>query len=285
MTRLAAALLLGAVLGASAVWMIGNRPTDPHGALPPAESSATSSAQQGDREMELERVSAELELEREMHRHMAAEVDHLRAALADALDESGNDTASVGVAQSPGREPGASSSKSNAEPIPPWFSAQKLSALGLDEREVERIRGIWDRYEMALIEIQHRRAREGETINKGRLAHDRLAIELRAQQELGDDGYDALLYATDRDNRVILADVLQSSPAAAAGLQSGDEVIAFDGVRIFRPRDLLRLTATGEKGEWVEISVLRDGVLEREHVQRGPLGVRLSTDKRVPYID
>ena len=90
---------------------------------------------------------------------------------------------------------------------------------------------------------------------------------------------------TDRENRVVLAEVLESSPAAAAGLQSGDEMIHYDGLRVFRPRDLLRHTASGQKGEWVDVAVMRDGVVLRYHVRRGALGVRLSTEKRVPYLN
>jgi len=138
---------------------------------------------------------------------------------------------------------------------------------------------------MAMIELHHREIREGKELNKKRLARDRRNIELVAQYELGDDGYDALLYVTDRENRVVLADVLESSPAAAAGLQSGDEMIHYDGLRVFRPRDLLRHTASGQKGEWVDVAVMRDGVVLRYHVQRGALGVRLSTGKRVPYLN
>ncbi|HEM47607.1 MAG TPA: PDZ domain-containing protein, partial [Alphaproteobacteria bacterium] len=90
------------------------------------------------------------------------------------------------------------------------------------------------------------------------------------------------LYASGDRNRVILAELLERSPAAAAGIEPGDELISYDGERVFRAAELKRLTTEGEAGAPVELRVRREGEIVRLFVERGPLGVRLRMETRPP---
>jgi S1-C subfamily serine protease len=67
--------------------------------------------------------------------------------------------------------------------------------------------------------------------------------------------------------------VLASSPGERAGLKPGDEVVAYDGKRVFDLRDLNSLTFEGTAGESVTVSVRRDGQTVHLTMPRGPLGI------------
>ena len=98
---------------------------------------------------------------------------------------------------------------------------------------------------------------------------------------LGDDTFDRLLYALDRPNRVLINDVLQGSPPHQSGLNARDEIVFYDGQRVFSTQELQELTIGGDSSSWVLIEVYRDGEPLSVYVPGGPLGVPLATG-RVP---
>ena len=61
------------------------------------------------------------------------------------------------------------------------------------------------------------------------------------------------------DAGVLVADVIDGSPAAKAGVKSGDVVTALDGKAVTDSRQLSRLVERLEIGETVPLNVLRDG--------------------------
>jgi len=63
----------------------------------------------------------------------------------------------------------------------------------------------------------------------------------------------------DSDEGVLVADVLDDSPAEKAGVNSGDVIISAAGERMTDYRDLTRLIAGIEAGTGVELTVFRDG--------------------------
>ena len=65
--------------------------------------------------------------------------------------------------------------------------------------------------------------------------------------------------AMGRPTTVPLRDVLASSPAERSGLQPGDEIVAYNGKRVFDVRELNALTLEGTPGESVVVDVRRDG--------------------------
>ena len=72
---------------------------------------------------------------------------------------------------------------------------------------------------------------------------------------------------------VLFSDVVNNSPAAKAGLKAGDEVVAYDGKRVFDLRDLNARTFEGTAGESVAVTVRRDGQTVHLTLPRGPIGI------------
>ena len=91
--------------------------------------------------------------------------------------------------------------------------------------------------------------------------------------EIGDTEYEQYLEASRRPTSVRVGAVLESSPGQSAGLQPGDEIIRYDGQRVFNTFELNQQTIQGEPGQSVVIDVRRDGVIMQVVVPRGPIGV------------
>jgi hypothetical protein len=92
--------------------------------------------------------------------------------------------------------------------------------------------------------------------------------------ELGDAEYERYLVANSRSTSVAVASVLASSPAASAGLQPGDQIIAYNGQRVFNGGDLMQQTMTSGTGN-VVVDVVRDGMPLQIVVPHGPIGVEM----------
>lgn len=93
------------------------------------------------------------------------------------------------------------------------------------------------------------------------------------RQELGDDNYERYLTANGRPISVAISSVIGSSPAQAAGLQSGDEIMRYDGERVFSMTDINNATMAGEAGQNVVIDIVRDGLPMQVAMPRGPIGI------------
>jgi hypothetical protein len=152
-----------------------------------------------------------------------------------------------------------------------WFDEAALVARGVDEHRVARLREHFEALQMDELYLRDDAAREGWL---GKPRYHKRVQELRAEsrEELGDDDYDLFLYASGRNNRVLLSDVLQNSPAAAAGIEPGDILVRYDGQAIFKSRDLLSATTQGAAGSTVAVDLVRNGESLRLYVRRGPLG-------------
>ena len=76
--------------------------------------------------------------------------------------------------------------------------------------------------------------------------------------------------------------VLADSAAERAGLRAGDELISYDGRRIFEAQTVVRATAEGEAGGTTELRVRRGDEELRFLLPRGPIGIRLQPARRPP---
>ena len=63
----------------------------------------------------------------------------------------------------------------------------------------------------------------------------------------------------------LVAEVVPRSPAAAAGLQPGDIIVAFEGAPVVNPHDLTRRVAATPPGTAVKVELLRNGA--RQHLE------------------
>jgi TolA-binding protein len=103
--------------------------------------------------------------------------------------------------------------------------------------------------------------------------------EAMLRAELGDHESEMYLAANNRSTSVAVSNVLASSPAARAGLQPGDRIVAYDGRRVFNGGDLVQETMVAGSGN-VVIDVLRDGAPMQVVLPRGPIGVEIGRIRR-----
>jgi hypothetical protein len=100
-----------------------------------------------------------------------------------------------------------------------------------------------------------------------------ISVERTLRSELGDADYEKYLSAMGRPTRVQVGSVLSSSPAAQAGFNEGDQIVAYAGQRIFDLNELTQLTFDGQAGLSVAVDVIRDGQQIQLYIPRGPLGI------------
>ncbi len=163
-------------------------------------------------------------------------------------------------------------------------SVQALLDAGISKEQADWIQERLDEIELQQLYLRDRATREG-WLNKPRYNKERRELqnavtELRG--EIGDDTYDRLLYSLGRANRVVIRDILQNSPAAQYGLEGGDQIIEFDGQRIFGSNELSSLVTQGGAGVMTLLRVKREGAIHDIYLPRGPLGIRMSSARVVP---
>jgi len=93
------------------------------------------------------------------------------------------------------------------------------------------------------------------------------------REEMGDDAFERYLEVQGQPTAVRITQVLSGSPGKDIGLLPGDELVSYDGRRLFDVGDLRHQTMQGEPGQDVVIEVVRDGVTMQLTVPRGPIGV------------
>ena len=101
-------------------------------------------------------------------------------------------------------------------------------------------------------------------------------------EDLGDNDYDAMLYATRQSNRVMLVRLRNNSVAQRAGIREGSVVWSYDGQRIFHAQELATLSTTGRHGDYVNIAIVTPDGTEQHVVERNPLGADLVATKEQP---
>jgi len=99
------------------------------------------------------------------------------------------------------------------------------------------------------------------------------------REEIGDSDYEKYLLANNRSTSVGVANVMASSPAERAGLQAGDEIVGYDGERVFSTTELMQRTMAGGDGD-VVVDVVRDGSSMQMVLPRGPIGVETGRFRR-----
>ena len=159
-----------------------------------------------------------------------------------------------------------------------------LVAAGVDPGTAAEIMRSQSRLEMQRLELRDQASREGW------LNSDRFFEELRElggdagalRDEIGDDAYDRFLYLTGQPNRVVVASLIDGSPAQLAGIEAGDVVLDYADSRVFGYTELRDATRAGQRGEYVLVRVQRGPSTLELSVPRGPLGVRLEVDRVDP---
>jgi hypothetical protein len=93
------------------------------------------------------------------------------------------------------------------------------------------------------------------------------------RKELGDTDYAKYLEGQGRSTSISVREVLSNSPAQTAGLQPGDEIVSYNGQRVFDMNELNSLTYDTRPGTSVAMQVVRDGQTLQVVVESGPIGI------------
>jgi S1-C subfamily serine protease len=141
---------------------------------------------------------------------------------------------------------------------------EQLLAQGFSPDRAEWIVRRTEELRMEALQAQYDAQRGGRPVEPS-------GSTLRA--ELGDADYERYLSAYGRPTTIPVRDVLASSPAERSGLKAGDEILAYNGERVFDMRELNELTLKGVPGESVVVDVRRDGQNVQLVMPRGPLGI------------
>jgi hypothetical protein len=168
--------------------------------------------------------------------------------------------------------------------LSPAMTTENLVRAGISEQLAADILRRKNEIDMKILELRDRASREG-YLNTERYARE--LNELREQDiplrdEIGDDYYDSYLFASGQSNRVKVASVMIGSPAEMSGMRDGDLILSYDNRRMFNWKEVQEATSRGERDEYVNVTVLRNGQLVNLWIPRGPLGIRLSAARVRP---
>jgi C-terminal processing protease CtpA/Prc len=124
--------------------------------------------------------------------------------------------------------------------------------------------------QMESIRARYEAERSGDPFDYFR---SRDATSQALREELGDADYERYLVANNRSTSVSVSSVIDSSPAQSAGLQAGDEIVRYNGERVFSMTDLTREAMNGAAGTNVVVDIVRDGTPIQVVLPRGPIGI------------
>jgi len=107
-------------------------------------------------------------------------------------------------------------------------------------------------------------------------------FDVNLREELGDELYDEYLFNSKQNNRVRISSIMLGSPAEQAGIEKGDIVLSYDNIKMYTWQELKEATALGELGDYVSLSVYRNGEIYSFSVPRGTLGMQLGATRLAP---
>jgi len=216
------------------------------------------------------RLSADLEMARSaLAVELAARID-LEAEVSRLREE-------LGRAQLPFE----SSAAAEVDPRHRVFNEAMLVDTELDAEQIEELRERYEEFELERLDIiDLETGEDGLLSTKG--SRDLLILEGALRSELGEHAYDAMLYSTGRDNRLLVRSVTDRSAAADAGIENGDVLLRYADQRLFALLDLQQANRSGQPGEFVEVEILRGDERIWVSVPRGSLGVHVETGSSAP---
>jgi membrane-associated protease RseP (regulator of RpoE activity) len=143
---------------------------------------------------------------------------------------------------------------------------ERIRAAGLTPERVTAINRRIDELRVAAQQAQFEAQRTGQRV-------EATNIEASLRKELGDAEYEKYLKATGRPTEVRVMEVLATSNAERSGLKAGDEIVSYNGKRVFDPRELNTMATQVTAGGSVTVEVKRNGQTMQVSVPAGPLGV------------
>jgi membrane-associated protease RseP (regulator of RpoE activity) len=164
------------------------------------------------------------------------------------------------------------------------YSLDNLIRGGIDPGLAEDIVRRKNTIELKRLALQDRATRDG-YLNTQQYFDELEEInsnDVSLREELGDERYDEYLYASKQNNRIKISSVMLGSAAEQAGIQKGDVVLSYDNNQLYNWQELKDATSEGQLGEYVSISIYRNGEIYSFSVPRGPLGIQLGATRLKP---
>jgi hypothetical protein len=221
-----------------------------------------------DSDAEIAALRMALDREVEAREQLAREVASLREQI-----ESGSTSPGESAPSSPAeRDRGARRS---------MFDGNALVAAGMAPADAQELRSRWESTELDKIRLIDRATREG-WLGTAQYQQQMQALEGDLRAGLSEADYDRYLYATGRNNRARITDVLANSPGETAGMRPGDTILSYGGKRVFGIEELRELATSSRPGESIPVEVLQDGEVVRLFVPGGPIGVMLQPEHQPP---
>lgn len=273
MIKTVAFLLVGLLLGAGAVSLWHRAPSDSSLAGADDGTGATLSQR-------VATLTASLGQERQRREELQAQLSALESRV-DHLSATGGKSGAARTVTK-GSEPAAGAeSAGTAQPAAARFAAfrrnsaerqaQRIQALvagGFTKQRAEWILQQADELRMKSLQARYEAAQQGKPFNPQTDSGVKTLHDV-----LGDQEYAQYLTALGRPTTISVQNVLPTSPAQEAGLKAGDQIVGYDGQRVFDVGELNRLTLQGKPGQQVEVDVVRDGAQMQLYVPSGPLGI------------
>jgi len=281
MGKLAAYLLIGIGVGLGFAWWqgLGGAGEDPGTGLAVADRAPL--------ERRLSELETSLALERFERQALADELEALRVTMVARAGEFGAETRG-----DPRERLASAPSDENAEaPVADRIRERFPDGLPQSREEITRLREQQqiDRFvaaglapdraqwimrredELAMEVLQSRY----DAVQSGAPDQEvqRINTSGLLRQELGDAEYEKYLEGQGRPTSINVRDVLTNSPAQSAGLRAGDEIVAYNGQRVFDINELNELTHQAKPGGSVALEIVRDGQRMQVYVESGPIGV------------
>ena len=253
------------IVGFAAAGWIVSRPAPPP--APPLVQTAPAFDSAAPVEERLAALEQALSIERQARQLLQEEVLFLNDTI-DRQRLTGRSSTEIDASSDPepsaGRDRRAADGRDRNE-----RRADRLVEVGFTPTEAEWIMRRESELQMEALQARYDARRAGESVSFFSGGARRQAL----RQELGDADYERYLEARGRPTQVAISTVLEGSPALAAGLQPGDQILNYDGRRVFSMDEITALTMEGEAGQNVLVDITRDGVLMQVSIPRGPLGV------------
>ena len=145
--------------------------------------------------------------------------------------------------------------------------SERLLDAGFSQSQVEYLLQREEEIRLANLNAQWERRRQQFLEENSGQENDPL------RDELSEADYERYLQATGRPTSVYISQIMTNSQAGFAGFQAGDEIVRYNGERVYNFNDLNRANVQGNLGEPVVIDVIRNGAPLQLTVERGPLGI------------
>ncbi len=270
-------VLLGVVTGAALATLLGREPMPTSGADGPA---LVADGEPGDALMtRLAILESRLAEETERRASLEASIARLEDQLGgltsnssadESPDPASNEAIIVNAGVGEVRGPRGTRFAAMREQRSPEYRQNQLIEAGFSPDQAQSLIDREAQTRMDLMNASYEARRQGEPFNPIEIQR---AAQAALRTELGTDAYERYLEATGRPTSVSVFEVIDNSAGQAAGLQSGDEIVGYNGERVFSLDDLQALTIAGEPGESVAVDILRDDQPMQIYMPRGPLGI------------